>query len=200
MQHLIASYLFTNKSCPLPGLGTLCLQTGNAESDFLNSVIKAPLPVISFNNKDNDASNLVDYIATKTNSAALDVIQKLGHFCNSIKAAAIAGQPALLDGVGSFFADASGNIKFTSVQLPAAFFTAVHAERVIHPQAEHPMLVGDKETTNTVMTEYYSEAPVKKNRWWIWGIVIAVIALLAILVYLNANNASPLFGNLMPVM
>ena len=199
MHHFIASYLFKNKTCPLPGLGTLWVETGKAETDFVNTIIKAPVSVICFENKDNDTSNLVDYIAAKTNSAVSDVIDKLEQFCNHLKTAAIAGQPALLQGVGDFFKDASGHIKFKPDQLPAVFFPPVKAERVIHPQAEHQILVGDKETTNTVMTEYLSEPHVKKKRWWIWAIVLGAIALIAILLYLNNENASSLFGNIMPV-
>jgi hypothetical protein len=199
MHQLIASYLFQNKTCPLPGLGTLSVVAGKAESDFLNTAIKAPLPRIVFDAKENDASNLLDYVAIKTNTTVLNTIDALGQFCNSLKAAAITNKPATLDGVGNFFTDSSGNINFKSSQLPAAFLQPVKAERVIHPQAEHQILVGDKETTNTLMTEYFSEEPVKKDRWWIWAIVLGVIALLAIVVYLNSDNTSAMFGNLMPL-
>jgi len=84
--------------------------------------------------------------------------------------------------------------------LPAAFLQPVKAVRVIHPEAEHQILVGDKETTNTVMNEYFSEVPVKKSRWWIWAIVLGIAALIAILLYLN-NYAGLLSmaGNAMPI-
>ena len=198
MHHLIASYLFKNKTCPLPGLGTLRVVMGKAEVDFLNTAIKAPVPAIIVEKNENDASSLLDYIAVKTNCTVLETIDKLGQFCNNLKAATIANQPALLEGVGSFFTDSSGKINFRSSPLPAVFFQPVKAERVIHPQAVHQMLVGDKETTNTVMTEYFSETPVKKKRWWIWAIVLGALALLAILLYLNNENVSSLFGNIMP--
>lgn len=200
MHYLIASYLFKNKSCPLPGLGTLSVVMGKAEADFLNSVIKAPVPIIIFDSKENDASNLLDYIAAKTNSTVLQTIDKLGQFCNNLKAAIKTGQPAVLNGVGNFFTDSSGSINFRSSQLPVTFFQPVKAERVIHPEAEHQILVGDKETTNTLMTEYFSEVPVKKKRWWIWAVILGAIALIAILLYLNNANATSMFGNIMPVI
>jgi len=200
MHHLIASYLFKNKTCPLPGLGTLRVVMGKAEADFLNSAIKAPVPTIIFDSRENDASNLLDHIAAKTNSTVLQTIDKLGQFCNSLKAAIKANQPAVLNGVGNFFTDSSGSINFRSGQLPVSFFQPVKAERVIHPEAEHQILVGDKETTNTLMTEYFSEAPVKKKRWWIWVVILGAIALIAILLYLNNANATSMFGNIMPVI
>ena len=195
MHHLIASYLFQNKTCPLPGLGTLSVNTGNAALDFLNTAIKAPASTITFDTKENDASHLLDYIAAKTNSTVFETINKLGQFCNNLKAATIANHPATLDGVGNFFSDSSGNINFQPNSLPTYFFQPVKAVRVIHPQTEHNILVGDKETTNTLMTEYFTEAPVKKNRWWIWAIVLGAIGLLAILYYISNTNFSALFGN-----
>jgi hypothetical protein len=201
MHQLIASYLFQNKACPLPGLGTLLLTTGNAESDFFGKTIKAPEQVIAFETKENDASNLLDYIAAKTNSTVFQAIDKLGQLCNNLKGAAITNNPATLDGMGNFFTDTSGNIKFKPVALPFSFFQQVKAERVMHPEAEHNILVGDKETTNTVMTEYFNEEdePVKKDRWWIWAIVLGAIALLALLFYVNGSSVSSMVGNVTPV-
>ena len=200
MHQLIASYLFKNRYCPLPGLGTLRVVMGKAEADFLNSAIKAPVPTIIFDSRENDASNLLDYIAAKTNSTVLQTIDKLGQFCNGLKTAIKANQPAVLNGIGNFFTDSSGSINFKPGQLPVTFFQPVKAERVIHPEAEHQILVGDKETTNTLMTEYFNEAPVKKKRWWIWVVILGAIALIAILLYLNNANATSMFGNIMPVI
>ncbi len=199
MHRLIASYLFQNKTCPLPGLGTLSVVAGKAELDFLNTTIKAPAPRIIFEAKEEDASSLLDYIAAKTDSTLMQTIERLGHFCNSLKAATIANQPATLDGVGNFFTDSSGKVNFKSNQLPAALLPVAKAERVVHPQAEHQILVGDKETTNTLMTEYYNEAPAVKSRWWIWAVILAAIAAIGILIYLNSNSASSMFGNIIPI-
>jgi len=195
MHQLIASFLFQNKTCPLPGLGTLYISTGNSEANFSNKSFSAPSTTITFENKENDAGSFLDYVAAKTNQTVLQSIETLSQFCKGLKSSTIANNPATLHGVGEFFSDASGNIQFKSNQLPAVFLQPVIAERVIHPQAEHTILVGDKETTNTVMTEYYTEVPVKKNRWWIWSVVLGAIALLAILIYYNSTSANAMLGN-----
>ncbi|MGC4099873.1 hypothetical protein [Ferruginibacter sp.] len=195
MDHLVTSYLFQHKQCPLPGLGTLAISTGNAEGDFLNTAIKAPLPDISFNTNETEANDLLQYIAVKTGNDITAAIEMLGNFCNALRSAINDKQAAVLKGAGEFFKDGSGNIKFKANALPAAFAQPVRAERVIHPKAEHNMLVGDRETTTAVMTEYYNEEPIKKDRWWIWAIVIAVIALVAILLYMNSDNIAAMFGN-----
>lgn len=199
MHHLITSYLFQNKACPLPGLGTLLITAGKAESDFLNRSFKAPVPFVSFITKENDASNLLDYIAARTNSTVLKTIDTLGQYCNNLKAEIISKNTATLNGVGNFFTDSAGKINFRPTALPELLLQHVKAERVIHPEAEHTILVGDKETTNTVMTGYFADEPVKRNRWWIWALVLAVAALVAIALYLINNNSFAMAGNAMPI-
>ncbi|MBL0146223.1 MAG: hypothetical protein IPP48_11050 [Chitinophagaceae bacterium] len=65
---------------------------------------------------------------------------------------------------------------------------SAHAERVIHEAAEHNMLVGDKETTTTQMTEYYADTSVVKDRWWIWTIILGFGGIAAILFYYFVLN------------
>jgi hypothetical protein len=199
MHHLIASYLFQNKACPLPGIGVLLVTAGKAESDFLNKTLKAPVPFISFIPKEQDASNLLDYIAAKNNATVLNAIELLGQFCNTLKGEIIAANTTTLKGVGNFFTDSSGKINFRPNALPELLLQPVHAERVIHPQAEHTILVGDKETTNTVMTEYFTDEPVKKSRWWIWAIILGIVGIVAVVLYLVNNHSFGMAGNSMPL-
>lgn len=199
MQQLIASYLFQYKTCPLPGLGTLSVQPGNATADFLNTRILSPVPAIVFDSKETEADGLLDHIAATTNTTIYQAIDMLGQFANHLKSSISSGKSASIEGVGNFSTAGSGKIVFEQAALPEVFVQPVQAPRVIHPQAEHTILVGDKETTNTEMTEYFSEEPVQKSRWWIWAIVLGVIGILALLMYLNGTGILSRFGSSMSV-
>jgi len=195
MHQLIASYLFQNKTCPLPGLGTLSIHTGRAETDFSNHRITAPEPVIEFKERETSATGLLNYVAHKTNSDQHEVTEALDHFCDHLKNEISVHSKAVLAGVGSFVAGHNGNIIFEQAALPAVFLNPVTAERVIHPKTEHTILVGDKEMTNRIMTEYFNIAPSVKDKWWIWAIVLGLIGLLILLYYFTATNGISLFGN-----
>jgi nucleoid DNA-binding protein len=195
MHHLIASYLFQNRTCPLPGLGTLTIHTNRAETNFTNQLITAPEPVVQFKDSETNATGLLNYIARKTNSNTDEVTEALHRFCNNIKNEISLHAKASLGSIGNFIADSNGNIIFKQSVLHEAFLQPVTAERVIHPKAEHTMLVGDKETTNTVMSEYFNETPATKDRWWVWAIVLGVIGLLIVLYYFSGTNVISSFGN-----
>ena len=199
MHQLIASYLFQHKTCPLPGLGTLSVRTGNASTHFLNKSILAPQPAIVFDTKETEADALLDYIAGKANINIYEAIERLGQFANHLKTTIQSGGPALLNGVGNFSMASSGAIVFEPVPVPEIFVQPVIAERVIHPEAEHAILVGDKETTNTEMTEYFSESTAQKSRWWVWAIVLGVLAIISLIIYMNGAGILSRFGNAMPI-
>ena len=179
----------------MPGLGTLSVLNSGAEADFTNKAIAAPKSFIQFNNTETDTAGLLDYLVSTTGGDKYEVTEALDHFCDNLRNKMTQQPDVQLDNVGSFFVDASGKINFKQQELPTSFLQPVFAERVIHPDTEHQILVGDKETTNTVMTGYFNETPVVKDRWWIWAIVLSVTGLIALLIYFTELNGASPFGN-----
>jgi hypothetical protein len=199
MQKQIASYLFLHKTCPLPGLGTLSVFRLAAETDFTNKQISAPKNILQFEPEETDTTGLLNYLSATTGTDKKEAIKMLRHFCDNLKNK-ITNQPEVqLDSIGSFFADASGKINFKQEELPGTFLQPVFAERVIHPDAEHLILVGDKETTNTVMTELLAPKFETKDRWWIWAIILGFIGLLAMIIYFTELKGTAPFGNIIKI-
>jgi hypothetical protein len=195
MQNQIASYLFQHKTCPLPGLGTLSVLHSGAEADFTNKSIAAPKSFIEFSDTETDATGLLNYLSATSGGSTYEVSEALDHFCDNLRNKMTVQSDVQLGSIGSFFVDASGKINFKPEELSAAFVQPVYAERVIHPDAEHQILVGDKETTNTVMTELLAPKAENKDRWWIWAIVLALVGIAALVFYFTAFNGTAPFGN-----
>jgi hypothetical protein len=195
VQKQIASYLFQHKTCPLPGLGTLSIVPSGAGSDFTSKIFHAPKQVVHFEQAETDANGLLNYLSATTGADKYEATEALSHFCDNLKKK-MSDQPDVqLNSIGSFFVDASGAINFKHEELPAVFMQPVFAERVIHPDAEHQILVGDKEITNTVMTELLAPKSATKDRWWIWAILLGVIGIAAIVIYFTLFNGTSAFGN-----
>jgi hypothetical protein len=151
-----------------------------ATTHFGEKEMKAPRPFIQLLKEVSDAGPLVAYIASKTNSTALEAEDKLFSFSKLIRDQVNNGEVVTWEGVGKFLKDGSGQLAFEEMELPEKYWPAVGAERVIHPHAEHPMVVGNSETTNTAMEAFFSaEEPAKKERWWIWAIILTLVALTA---------------------
>ena len=72
----------------------------------------------------------------------------------------------------------------------------VSAQRVIHQNSEHAVLVGDKESTNTLMSEYLNHEPEAQNEWWKKAaVILALLALLLLVVYFRHYDPQNKFGN-----
>ena len=195
MDQLIASYLYQTKSCPLTGLGGLFIKSTASIPDFSNKLIHPPIPEIQFVSTEYDPADLISYIIAATGADESEVTVALDHYSDQLKNKLSNNGTAYLEGIGHLYINSSGVITFKSKKIPDQFLPAVTAKRVIHPNAEHNLLVGDKETTNTEMSEFLNVVPVMKDRWWIWAIVIAAVAGAAILIYGNDKGSSSFFGN-----
>ncbi len=195
MQQMIASYLFQNKSCPLPGLGTLHLRVLPAEANFGNKQIAAPQQVIQFDNKETDATVLIQYIASATQISVDDATEAIDHFCESIHTKLVSKTKAIVEGIGIFSKNAALETVFKQEEIPSIYFPAITAERVIHPAAVHQILVGDKETTNTKMSAFYNETETITYKWWVWALFIAAVGLTMMLIYFTEARGGFPFGN-----
>ena len=195
MQQQVASFLFQHQSCPLPGIGTLYLRRAGAAGDFTNKTIAAPKPYIEFTDTFTEPSTFINYLAETNGRSNADMTAALDHFCTGLKNEMAAAQQVNLPAVGVFYTDSSGKLHFTEESLPAALIQPVFAERVIHPNEEHSILVGDKESTNTLMTEMLAPKAVTRESWWIWTMVLALVAITIILLYFTMSNNASSLGN-----
>jgi nucleoid DNA-binding protein len=180
MNKLIASSLLLHKKCHLPGIGTLLLVTRSAKTDFLNTRILSPIQQIEFiaaQANDNDLSTeflkVSEWITTQL---ANDKVVNL-------------------NGIGSFKQQVGGKFHFSPVEINTEFFPDVEAVRVIRQDAIHDILVGDQQSTNTEMIDYFSEKTPLFDRWWVWAIVLSVIGILLLLIYFYQRGFNML-GNI----
>ena len=195
IRELIASYLFQKKSCPLPGLGNLSIFNTGAITDFTNKKIYPSKTVIRLDTQEGEPAPLLAFIAKKNGITLSEASTELYRFSGQVKMEIEKDAVSKLPGIGDLFIDGNGALTILPEELPKEFLPSVTAERVVHPEAEHSILVGDKESTNTEMTEYYNESPIARDRWWIWAIILGVIGIVVILIYLNDTGFSSSFGN-----
>ena len=183
MQELLASYLVQKKICNIPHLGCLRIKTKPAELDVANKQLFPPTGEILFNEiaGNNLADDLVEYIAVHQHINTEQAEEKITSWCNNAKHKLDSGERIIFNAIGSLQKNATGNIFFQSVRTNN-FYEPVSADRVIHENETHAVLVGDKETTSSVMNEFYREEIVEtKSSWKIWAIVLLAISLIILI-------------------
>jgi hypothetical protein len=182
MDYLIAPTLFQNKTCRLPGIGTLSVITGKAATDFVKSSMSAPFPSIIFSAAQKDENVFNEF------SALSELIKKELDEKGNVT----------IKSVGDFTKNDVGGIVFIPQQVNKILIPAVVAERVVRKATEHVILVGDKETTNFEMSGYFVEEDnndkVKGHYWWIGPVVLGLVAA-GIICYYIMQHGFNLFGN-----
>lgn len=194
MQQLLANYLFQYKNCPLPQLGTLHIQYESASSEIGSQKLLAPVSKILFTTDITDSKNLTVFIAANKNISVDEAAYQLKNISEEILNLK-EGQEFSFKGVGVFLKTQNDHLIFNQMPADVSFAKPVYAERVIHPDDSHAILVGDKETDRNTMTEFFTETEaVKKSKWWIWAVAIFIISAIMFIIYFNNENHNSFFG------
>jgi CCDC81-like prokaryotic HU domain 2 len=192
MEDSITSYLIQKKNCHLPLLGNFIIRPVPASLDIANKAISPSTDEIIFNDKgDYLSEELKNYISHLDKIPMHVAEEKINNWCLHAKVKLDSGEKIVFNSVGALQKNGLGNIVFQR-EKDLNFYELVIAERVIHKNAEHAVLVGDKETTSVVMNEFYRDEALtqKKSLWKIWAVVLLVISLLVLLFYFSNNSLS----------
>jgi len=176
----------------LADVGRFKINDISAESDIINKHIVQPLLDISFASREEKISDgLIKYVADKKMITLAQAADDIKTWCSYTNNKLINGEDVSLLPLGVLKKSNSGNV-FIADSSPQIFFGPVNAERVIHLNSEHAMLVGDKETTSSKMNDYLQvEKIIKKNNTWkILAILLFVIALFFLIIHFYENPFS----------
>ena len=196
MDPVLLDYLYKHKQLPLPGLGSLLVTYQSARVLQGEHKINPPRQIIELSTDTLPMEDAVDYISRQKHIGEKAAESIVKQFSNALKDLP-QGDHMDWPGAGTFFKREDGEISFTGEDIFASFYKPVDAIRVIHPNETHAVLVGDTETTNAAMTEYFTDTPKRSvNRWYIAAICIFLISLAVIVYYfthphpVNYGNAS----------
>ncbi|MEO7961561.1 MAG: hypothetical protein ABIR19_08435 [Ginsengibacter sp.] len=185
MQKIIASYLVQKKDCSLAGIGRFTITSKPSLLDVANKQLLPPAQDVLFSNEDVFVSDdLVKYVSQQTNVSGDEASTQIHKWCQSLEDLLHQGSTIYFDSIGTLRIDQEGKI-YLDTDHDFSFFESMPAERVIHKNEQHAMLVGDRETTSDRMNEFYNseDTPVNREPWKIWAIVLFAVAIIFLTIY-----------------
>lgn len=184
MNDLITSYLLLQGECTLKGIGTFYMSPGHAVCDLASKEILPPDYQIRF--RDTQAGNeeqFLRYIARTEQCSVEEAGSRLGQWLQRVRNQLDLHGEIALSFIGTLSQKPNGTITFSSAG-PISPFRAVRAERVIHDQDVHEMVVGDKISNSGEMNRLLKHQPVAGlNKMWLTALILAIIAVLIIVLY-----------------
>jgi len=177
---VLNAYLFQHRSISIPGLGTIYLETLPAEADVADRTMLPPVYRFRFDKYfDAPDKEFFSYLASQRNMLDFEAIKWYNEFSFELRNRIRAEDEVSWDGVGILKKDGSGNVFFESARAPAFFLQPTPAIRVQREDAQHTLVVGDRERTSGEMNEWLQEENAGRRRlsWWVIAIVLAVAGL-----------------------
>jgi hypothetical protein len=190
MYAILNRYLFLNKSIPVPGLGTICMESLPASIDASTRSIMPPTYRFRFDKFfDSPDKDLFTYLSAQQNISDYEALRQYNDFAYSLRDRLNYFREAPWEGLGILKKDDMGEIHFESSILNPTFLQPVPAEKVVRANAKHMMLVGDRERSNREMSDWFAEEPVHGNRlWWLVALLGGIASVLFILFHFSSHG------------
>jgi hypothetical protein len=187
---ILNKYLFLNKSIPVPGLGTICMESLPAVIDASTRSLLPPTYRFRFDKfSDSPDKELFTYLSTQQQISDYEALRQYNDFAFSLRDRLNYFREAPWEGLGVLRKDDSGEIHFESSVEQPPFLQAVPAEKVVRANAKHMLLVGDRERSNSEMSDWFAEEPIHGNRlWWLAALIGGITAALIILAHFSTKG------------
>jgi hypothetical protein len=180
MWQVLNAYLFQHRSISIPGLGTIYLETMPANVDVADRTMQPPVYRFRFDKYfDAPDKEFFAFVAIQRNILDYEAIKWYNEFSFELRNRIRAEEQVSWDGVGILKKDGSGGVLFEAAPAPLLFMQPVPAMRVSRQDAQHSLVVGDRERTSGEMNEWLQDNARRRRRlsWWVIAIVLAVLAL-----------------------
>jgi hypothetical protein len=180
MFQVLNAYLFQHRSISIPGLGTIYLETLPATVDVAERTMLPPAYRFRFDKYfDAPDATFFSYLAVQKKILDYEAIKWYNEFSFELRNRIRSEDAVSWDGVGSLRKDGAGNVLFEPAASPVLFFQPTPAMRVTRQDAQHTMLVGDRERTSGEMNEWLLDDAARRKRvsWWVIALVLGGICL-----------------------
>jgi hypothetical protein len=190
MYTILNRYLFLHKSIPIPGLGTICMESQAATIDASTRTIHPPVYRFRFDKfSDSPDKDLFAYLSVQQKISDYEALRQYNDFAYSLRDRLNYFREAPWEGLGILKKDDMGDIHFESSILNPSFLQPVPAEKVVRTNAKHMLLVGDRERSSREMSDWFAEEPIHGNRlWWLVALVGGIAAALIIMFHFSSRG------------
>lgn len=185
-------YLILHRQLHLPGIGTFLLETKPSVTDLSYRQMNAPVYSVSLSPAAAQPSKrLFHWLAERLGIGYNEAIMRFNNFAFDLRSKIMSGQKVVWTRVGTLSKWVNDEIKFEPSLKDRSLDPPVSATKIIRDKAEHTIRVGEEERTSAEMTELLTEAEPGHSRWWLPGLLAAIVLAMVLLFYFSQHGFSP---------
>lgn len=180
LKHLY-KYLSLYHHASIPGVGNFVVEQQPARIDFISNTLFPPMQTIIY--KPGTAiteKSFYGFLARELNVNDVEAVRKFQDFAYQLKNNINQYKQVELSAFGIFKKDAFGSIVFESTAAPA-FFPEMVFKKPIPDSSEVKAVTS--EPYSPQLAEIAREEEAKKDYWWIWALLLALIGIGALVYY-----------------
>jgi len=176
MHSLVHKYFALHHQIVLPGIGSLQIIPQTASIDDENK-LHAPLNNFAFNSETTLLADkaFYNFLSKELEVEQIEAIKKFHEYIYEIKATASEGNVIQFNGIGTISKQSDGTFTFQQEKNAFDFFTTIQL-------SEKPNTSVDNNLVDSTISNSNEN---QKDKWWVYAIVLAVVALAAILIKFN---------------
>jgi len=184
MYKAVLKFFALHHHLSLPGIGHFNVETQPAEIDFTDrSIISSKNKIVFSNDKLPAEKKLCDFLSLELNTDETRATQSLTEFTEQLQRDLDNNNSIYLKGIGTLSRQTSNVLTFQPEEIPA-YFPPLIAERVIRKNTTHTVRVGeDEKTSNEMHTALRQPEKIRKEKWWIAAMILAITGIAAIAFY-----------------
>lgn len=197
MYETLYRYLIRNRKLDLPGIGVLRLQVQAARAAIVDHSFLPPKYSIQFEpTEEVPSEKLFLWLASNMMISEQEAVIRFNDFLFDVSRRLKEGKQIYWPRVGSFQKEVSGDIQFSPQPKEFPWIKPVVARKVTREDAQHRVLVGEKEKTSGEMIRLLNlPHESKESRWWVWPLALILALLILVGWYLSENSSGGFGGN-----
>jgi hypothetical protein len=183
---LLTKYLLQYKKVSIPHIGTFELVQQPPQLQVAEKLVTAPSFTTRFTRADNVPEQQFKLLASTTQYEQVRLQQDLLSFGEKLRSK-IKRESFQWSGFGTL-RYRPGELVFEPENLMLESLQAVPASKVIRQNAQHQVLVGDREMTSQQASDTLIRTEGKRSLWVVTGWIVFILALAAIVFILYRNG------------
>ena len=193
MKPVLYKYLALHKKLDVPGIGHFAVEETPAVLQFTDKRMQPPASRIVFSPVVHPTNNhFYSFLSREWNVEKVIAIRRYKEEVENIMEALKKPGTYDMKGIG-ILSKKGDNINFSATESPESLFSVLPAERVMRKYAQHTVLVGEQEhLKDYVMPETTEETlpqqeEVKTDKWQLYALILAIVAVVMIVYYYAAK-------------
>jgi nucleoid DNA-binding protein len=185
MYPIIRKYLLQYKKVSVPGIGNFSIEIQSSFFTEEQTILQAPQNIIVYKPETALADRIFyDYLAKELRINEVEAIKHFHEFTYQLKQDISNADSTVLPGIGTLIKQPNGSFSFEQEAVLNDYFSAIKVEQPLQKNTDDlsdAIIIREQNFNHIELTPVTDVDNEKKDYWWVFAIVLAIVGIAAII-------------------